>query len=118
MSVPTVASHPPVAGAQLDVIKLKICESVSIEPAVLSRLADHLRIEDLITPAVQEAVKFTDGKDAYDKASDLISPAIERIRIDPRRNAPALIRALTNVGLGSVTTVSSLTTAGKLWYKC
>ena len=114
VSVPTMAVHPPVAGAQLDVMKAKICECVSNEPAVLGQLADYLRGEDLITPAVQKAVKYMDGKNPYDKAGDMISPAIERVRGDPGRNAPALVRALTSVGLGHVTTVSSLTTAGKL----
>ena len=117
MSVPIMAAHPPVAGVQLhvDIIKAKICESVANESAVLGQLADQLRCEGLITPAVQKAVKSIDGKNPYDKASDMISPAIEHVRSDPGRNAPALIRALTSVGLGYVTTVPSLTTAGKLW---
>ena len=108
------ATLPPVLGSQLDVIKVKICESIANEPAVLGRLADQLRCEELITPAIQKAVKFVDGRSPYDKADAMIVPAIEHVRNDPGRNAPALVRALTNVGLGSVTTVSSLTASGKL----
>ena len=113
-SVPISTTLPPVGGLQLDVIKIQICSSIASEPPVLSRLADQLRCEELITPAAQSTVKFIDGRSPYEKADIMMSPAIERIRNDPGRYAPALVRALTSVGLGSVTTVSCLTTAGKL----
>ena len=98
----------------MDIIKSQICVSIANEPAVLSRLADQLRCQELITPAAQSAVKFVDGRSPYDKADVMISPAIERVRNDPGKNAPALVSALTNVGLGSVTTLSCLTSAGEL----
>ena len=44
----------------------------------------------------------------------MITQAIECVRSDPGKNALALDRALTRVGLRSVTMVSSLTTTGKV----
>ena len=113
-SVPILETVPPVAGSQLDVIKTQICEAVANEPAVLGRLADQLRCEDLITPSVQKAVKCVDGKYPYDKADAMISPAIEHVQNDPEGKAPALVKAMTSVGLGSLTTISCLREAGKL----
>ena len=108
------ATLPPVLGSQLHVSKIKICECIENEPAVLGRLSDQLHRERLITPAVQKAVKFVDGKSPYDKADSMISPAIERVRSDPEKNGPALVRALTNVGLGSVVMEFFQTPYGKL----
>ena len=113
MSLPILATVAPVVSSQLDAIKTKVCESVVNEPAVIGHLDDQLHCQGLITSAVQKAVKFVDGKSPYDKADAVISPAIEHVRSDPGRSAPAHVRVLDNVGLGSVITVFSLTASGK-----
>ena len=99
--------------SQLSAIKTKICDVIACQPAVICRLADELGSSGLITVCVQQAVKYTDGKSPYEKADIMIGPVIERIHSDPRRFAPALTRALNEVGLEYVTTETDLIAAGK-----
>ena len=109
-----VSSTPPeVDRSQLSAIKVKICKAVACQPAVIHHLCDELDCSGLLPLGVQQAVKYTDGRSPYEKADTMISPVIERIHSDPRRFAPALTRALRNVGLGYVTTEASLLAAGE-----
>ena len=67
----------------------------------------------LIPVALQQAVKYVDGKSPYEKADVMISPVIEHVRRDPGSFAPALMTALEKVGLGHVTTEFDLKAAAQ-----
>ena len=100
-----MSSVPPEADrSQLSAIKVKICNAIACQPAVIHHLCDELDCLGLLPLGVQQAVKYTDGKGPYEKADAMIGPVIERVRGDPKSLAPALAKALRNVGLGYVTT--------------
>ena len=99
--------------SRLTAIKTKICDAIACQPAVIFRLTDELDCLGLLPVSVQQAVKYSEGKSPYEKADTMISPIIERIRDDPRKFAPALMRALNRVGLGYVTTETNLIASGE-----
>ena len=94
-------------------IKIKICEAIACQPAVICRLADELQCMGLIPVTLQQAVKYPDRSTPYEKADAMIGPVIERVRSDLRRFAPALVKALNGVGLEYVTTESDLIAAAQ-----
>ena len=97
--------------SRLIAIKIKICEAIASQPAVIAHLADELDYMGLIPVTLQQAVKYADGKGPYEKADAMIDPVMERIRSDPRTFAPALMKALDEIGLGYVTTETDLIAA-------
>ena len=103
----------PLEEDRLLAIKIQICNAIAGQPAVIYRLADLLRCLGLISVSIQEAAKFSDGKSPYEKADAMIGPVVEHIRSDPKNFAPALMRALNSIGLGCITTETSLIAAGE-----
>ena len=103
----------PLEEDRLLAIKIQICNDIARQPAVIYHLADLLLCSGLISVSVQQVAKFSDGKSSYEKADIMMGPVIEHIRSDPKKFAPALMRALNNIGLGHVTTETSLIAAGE-----
>ena len=102
-----------VDGSQLVAIKINICKAIACQPTVMCQLVDELVHLGLIPVALQQAIKYPDGKGPYDKADAMIGPIMERVCSDPRSIAPALVEALGKVGLGHVTTESDLIAAAQ-----
>ena len=102
-----------VARSRLATIKIRICKAIACQPTVLCHLADELDCMGLIPATLQQAVKYADGRGPYEKADAMIDPVIECVRSDPRKFAPALMKALNEVGLGLMTTESDLIAAAQ-----
>ena len=111
--IPPVPLPSKVEKPKLSTIKMQICNSITCQPDVISHLADELDCLGLIPVTVQQSVKYTQGRSPYEKADAMIAPVMERVRNDPTKFAPALMRALNKVGLGYVITESDLLAAGK-----
>ena len=85
-------------------VRLKLCEALSSEPAVITRLANHLQDKSLITEATRQDVVGTQGVKPYDQATKLADAVIVRLKV--LQNAPdnwdKLLQALRCCGLGDL----------------
>ena len=92
-------SEPPSSS-----VRLKLCDALSSESAVITQFANHLEAKSLITEATRQDVVGTQGVKPYDQATKLVDAVITRLK-DPE-NAPdnwgKLLAALRCCGLGGL----------------
>ena len=88
----------------LDSVRLELCDALSSEPAVITKLANHLQDKGLITESTRRDVIGTQGVKPYDQATKLADAVI--LRLNNPQNATAnwhkFLEALKCCGLGDL----------------
>ena len=74
---------------------------IESEPATICQLADELSLAGLIAPGTQSSVKFSDGKNPYEKASMMMKPALDKASESPEYGRK-LVAILERVGFEGI----------------
>ena len=90
--------------SHLNSVRLRLCDALSSEPAVITKLANHLQEKNLITESTRQDVIGTQGVKPYDQANKLADAVISRLN-DPQNatvNWNKLLAVLRCCGLSDL----------------
>ena len=79
-------------------LRTKLCDAIASEPTTIFPLADELASAGLIPLATASSVKVIDGRNPYEKASMMITPALDKVSHSPQ-HGHQLVAILNRVGL-------------------
>ena len=89
------SKHFPTAGDES--LRTELCHAIASEPSAIFPLADELATAGLIVQATANSIKFTDGRNPYEKASMMIQPALDRVNHNPQ-DGHQLVAILNRIG--------------------
>ena len=95
------SKRSPIAGDKS--LLTKLCHAIARQPASISPLADELASAGLILPVTANSVKFIEGRSPYEKASMMVTPALDTVNHSPQHGCQ-LVAILNWIGFEDLAT--------------